>query len=791
MKKYLFGIIALAGILTVSCNKVAEPEAVVREAAPGTHLVTIKASIAPGTRTSYADDKTFSWKAGDVIKVMTASEQSLQLVDFTAQSDGPETTFTGEVEDGFALYSNAFYTAKESYVAFGGEDDNNIYLNFPSFTYINGDSEKYYTVDSANPLENLPLVGFKGEDDDTYVFQTAAGAARFTFENIPEGAEYVAIEGSANYLSGMFAFDNTGVATMEKYRPGSYTYTDSEGKERTAYYSSRYVVYHFDRSADGKATIYMPLPVGEIPAGATVDFLDSGLNNVLYSRTIRSAIPIERNRVTEVAAFSAESNWESIGYGYFFDLPVFVYMSAEDASDDVLYSMPAVEFFQDKSQTGVYRIANPYKPAAETREYTISEDDAKEMDDYLYITVLKDNTVIYDDFYTGYHYTASSRDGQVFAACPGNWGDDNSYNFVAKYQADGTPQEIFLSSLYLYAYGNGYYYWNWPESWHYMWTSILFPGAEEQIDLSFSVSLEGVASNTPAQPTGNVELTLGQNTDIAGVDLVIARNLDEAKEMIAAGKAVRATEGGTVVVNFPADAPSGSYFAYGQIVPGEGYTENCAVFGWSEDEFDYFRADEDRELEIEDIAGKYTASNYYCLNSTGWTANPVTLTLAIEESDDPLSGDIMFTDICPEIATALAARGTVQASPVYAYFDTATGVVTIPAGQTAYTVTAGRMTTAYTVSDFYGKNASLYLREPGVLFNKTNIAFYSGETRSAWTNTETLFNRSSASSAPARSFGSQAQRFIPVAAPTASMPMYLRQSDVEIPFVGTPSKVRR
>ena len=98
MKKFFFFAAALIGLLAVSCNK--EKEAPVAPVTAGKHPVSIKAAIAPGTRTSYENDKTFSWKAGDVIFVMTYSEADgyLRLEEFTAESDGPETIFTGEVE---------------------------------------------------------------------------------------------------------------------------------------------------------------------------------------------------------------------------------------------------------------------------------------------------------------------------------------------------------------------------------------------------------------------------------------------------------------------------------------------------------------------------------------------------------------------------------------------------------------------------------------------------------------------------------------------------------------------
>ena len=71
MKKLFFLAVALTGLLTVSCNK--EKEAPVAIDNAGKHLVSVKATIEPGTRTSYENDKTFSWVEGDVAQFLVLS----------------------------------------------------------------------------------------------------------------------------------------------------------------------------------------------------------------------------------------------------------------------------------------------------------------------------------------------------------------------------------------------------------------------------------------------------------------------------------------------------------------------------------------------------------------------------------------------------------------------------------------------------------------------------------------------------------------------------------------------
>ena len=748
MKKFFFLAAALMGMLAVSCTK--EKEAPVVPATPGKHQISVKATIDPGTRTSYENDKTFSWVAGDVVEflVLSADESTVHYVEFTAQSSGPETTFVGEVEEGETLYGLAFYTSKGSYMTFGGEGDENLYMNFPSFIRIDGDSEVYYTVDSANPLENLPLTGLELEDG-SFLFQTAGGAAKFSFTDVPEGAVYFIIEESTNRLSGQFAMDETGVFTMEGARRGSYEYEDE-----TYYYSSGYVGYVFERQSDGTGTIYVPLPVGEIPAGALIDFYDEGFEHLLYSRPIRSAIPIERNRVTEIASFSATNDWQPMGEGAFYDEFTFYFM------DDSDRHFADIDLFKDANTPGVYRMTNPYPVAAADRSYTIS--DLYELPEYVSFTILKDNYVVYDDIHTGYNDADNIEQGygDWYLGSPSNWfiGDsDNTFNFVAKYQADGTPEMMVLSPLYLFEageYGTQLALADYPSlatgSWKYMPISVYFPGAENQYDLYSSLSLDEIADDTPAHPTAMVTLELGE--DFAGADMIIAADRAAARELLAAGKGTHVTESGTFEVSFPEDAPNGLYYAFAQMVPAEGFTENCALLFDSDDPYEYFRSDEDRQLQLEDIIGTYTSVFDYWVN--GWI-HDATVSMVVDENSDPLSGyPIEFSDFCPEVAKAIAGTsGTVMPQPINATYDTEHGVVTIPADQVAYIIKVPKAASRrLTISgEYVGQDIQLFLRAPGVLELKDWVFLLEGDEPVGALDSEVpiTYTRDDVSSAPA------------------------------------------
>ena len=723
MKKFFFFAVALMGLLAVSCNK--EKEAPVTLDNSGKHLVSVKATIEPGTRTSYENDKTFSWVEGDVVKflVLSADEQHIHFQEFTAQSSGRTTVFEAELEEGETLYGIGFYTPKDSFMSFGqDEEDGNVYMYFPTFIYIDGDNEKYYTVNSANPLENLPLTGIQAEDG-SFVFRTAGGAAKFSFTDVPEGAAYFVIENSGNRLSGRFAMDENGVFTMEGALGGTYEY---EGE--TYSNSFGYLGYHFDRKSDGTGSIYVPLPVGEIPSGATIGFYDEDLKELLYSRPLRADIPIERNKVTEVASFSAANQWEALGYGAYYDIATYYYMNSE------VNNFTAVEVYKDAAMPGVYQISNPYPDGAEDRGYTIPEQ--FELPEYVSFTVLKDNSVVYDDIHTGYNEEENLEDGagDWFLASPFFWGGENSFNFIAKYQEDGTPELMILSPFYLYLHNSGYYYALYSiglgqDDWKQMFVELYFPGADltNQYDLSCSVTFDEIADDNPMQATANVTVQLGTEDATAslvpafqGAVLVVAPDRDTAREMVAAGKGTTVTESGTYEVAFPADAPNGIYYAYALTVPAEGFTENCALLFDSDSGYEYFRSDEDRGLTVDDIVGNYSATGDYVavVDNKGVWAYDAPMTMVIEENPDPLSDyPITFTDIFPEVAAALAGEGAmIMAQPLDGILDTAHGVVTIPAGQVAYRIRSKDGNRVLTLSaNYLDQDIEFFLREPGVL----------------------------------------------------------------------------
>ena len=670
MKKLLYSALALVGIFAVSCNKemnLADETPVVPA---NKHKVTIKASIGDDTRTAYANERTFSWVEKDSIYVMTQNEaeEMLRLEVFYAKSSGATVEFEGEVEDGFEPYAVAFYTAADSYVAFGGEDDGNIYLNMPGSTYIDGDNTKYYTVSSSNPLANLPLLGFQDEDG-TYFFRSAMGVLKFTFTDLDASAKWFELAASdGQMLQGQFAIDfENGVVSRDGAREGTYEYNG-----RTYRYSYSNLFYNFTPASDGTVSIYVPVPLGTLGAGAKVSIMDAD-NNVLFERTTTKDIEIARNKVTELAPVKAKYEWKSLGTGKYLD--TYIWDMAGWTADEYV----DVDIYQDASNPNTYRIVSPYGAAATKFHYTPAGT-VTPASDALTITITPEDYVEYPDHQTGV-YSSTYEEGTMFFHPKNYYG--NGRNIVAKYDANGVPANVLIAPVY-----------EWEEAGY--WTAsnfvfsndviqILFPGVTVPVDLSSFVSYGEVVDDDPAQPVASFSIEFGP--DMASAQVVIAEDEDAARAALAAGTNVTSVDkDGQYEVLFPANAPSGDYKVFALVSPKDGFTAAAADLV-SSTTFKYISSDEDKGYEISDIEGVYESETIWiAYYSGGWQWEKGKHYIVIEESDDDLLGNIMITEVAADTEEGGfdLYPNTDNVAPIYGTFNTRSGEISFEPCQPLY-----------------------------------------------------------------------------------------------------------
>lgn len=681
MKKLLYSTLAIAAVLAASCSQEKSTNDAVSALPFQTHEITLKGAFSPQTRTAYANDKTFSWLDNEAVYVISYDDDYTYANVFRGGEAGTVTDFKGELTDGATV-------AYAMYPAFGRLFINkNIAAFLPSRYYVDETSDDYFTVQSSNPLENLPLVGVLDEND-ILQFYTAAGAAKFTLTGLKAGSKIFRIYSNKESLSGYFALDSEkGYYTNDSALSGTYTvestYTTDSGEERDTTYtlncSNKYVDLVIDTDNNGTLTGYFPLPVGKISAGAQImvyDLDEEGNGTIEYSRVLSRDISIERNKVTEVATLACvPSSWKSAGTASFIDN--YTWQSQNFTEGQKV----SVSLAQDENNKNLFRIENPFKVAATTFNYqpagTVSPDE------YLEFAVIPGNDqVSYDEIYTGIYN--SDIEGEMMFASPGLFNNaDPSRNIVTKYQENGLPAHIQFDPVYFFDKG----YWSWftngEDGGGYLGTklgnniaSLYFPGVTEGPDLALKVLYTGdaIVDEEGAVVTATVDF----GNDITGVQLVIAQSEKSALAAIEAGTNVTSiTSPNTdIKVTFPAGAATGTYYLYAYTSVTDGLTQACRQLIAAEDGISYFNPNDEDKYTLDNIIGYWYTKTAEIYDGDGWETGEFDAT--IEASNDEDSGNVMITEMW----------GFTFDVPMYGTFDTQKGLLQIKGEQIPITTSS-------------------------------------------------------------------------------------------------------
>ena len=685
MKKLLYSTLAIAAVLAASCSQEISKngsEELISQV--GKHEVVYKGLASNVTKTAYADDKTFSWEAGERVLAVTgpksdeSEDQYYHGVYFTGDVAGTVTNFKGDVNDGQEVLLALYPAYGRLFV------NNDIAAYFPPTFFVDLDDDNYYTVKSSNPLSNLPLIGIPDEADEILQFHTAAGAAKFTFKGLTPGKKLIRIYAEEERLSGYFTFDN-GLYTNDSALTGTYsvesTYEkDGETRDTTYTYncSNKYVQYILDTDSEGTATFYAPLPVGKIGAGSTVYIYDYDMEKddatLAYSRVLANDLEIKENAVATVAPLTvAASEWETVGTGKFIDNYLWSMFSFTEGE------YVDVAIMRDKNNKNLYRMENPFAVAKTKFGFTNAGEATA--DEYFEFTALPSNgKVLYEDIQTGLYFESTS-DATLYASPSLFNNADASRNIVVKFQEDGiTPSSIQFDPVY---YWDNAGYWSWftagVNSNGIIGTKngnniaqLLFPGQEGTYDLSLSVTYTGETLIDEKGAAVTATLVLGDN--LTGAQLVVAQDAASAKAAIEAGTCVTTVTGSDsdIEVVFPEDAETGTYYVYAYSSVSEGLTEACRQLLPAETGINYFNPDDPDKYTLDDIIGEWetnTASVY----QSGWKYNQY-FSLTIAASNDEDSGNVMFTQIYfsdtldPYLyGTFDTAKGLVSATPTPTY----------------------------------------------------------------------------------------------------------------------------
>ena len=363
MKKIMFFAAAVLAVLGCSKEKTGV------ENVPVMNAVTIRATAGEITKTTYAEEKTFAWEAGDKISVLGVKGSSMKFFVFETAESGASVDFTGQVEEGYELGDYAVYPETLEPAISGGE----LHITLPS------------ELASASELKNLPLVGLTS-GENAYAFKTATGIVKFTLENLWEDAATVRLTSLNEPLAGEFALAPTA---------GALTFDSAVAGEMT-------LKVGIEPDAAGSASFYVPVPEGSL-AALDVTVLD-GSGKELGTKsstkeivTVRNtvlplkALPMRTWHIETLAGNGGTSSVDGIGTAGLMNIP-----------QDIVLAPDGTYWFSQRNGAGTHGIRSFNKKTKEVKSIVIGSDAS---------------SMIYGSFPWGIAFNPS---GDLIICCKGN-----------------------------------------------------------------------------------------------------------------------------------------------------------------------------------------------------------------------------------------------------------------------------------------------------------------------------------------------------------------------------------
>ena len=360
MRKHLIGTILVLAALA-ACNKEIDTQTPaivdpVEETPAGKVTLTFKATIGEETRTTYANDKTASWAAGDKISVRVTDGTNFETAEFST-TDGE--TFTGQVTNGYTTIVSGVYPANDNHV-FSGGSVQSVYL------------PDTYNLGTANDGGiALPMVGEMKKKDgvDTFTFHHICGALKIEIVDIFNALTFTT---AGETITGGFELDEeTGRIKMPENGTSS-TVTFNYGRLST----NPTVGERKNR------TFYIPVPDGTLTAGATMALKNSS-DKVVFEKTTSGNIAFDSKVIKRLPAIVLQTpdGWGiSVTEGtsssetgkYVFTVPSganFFYTATSKSSFESDYHGSVADFIEQKALTNTIYTSSGYKAMKYTMDY--------------------------------------------------------------------------------------------------------------------------------------------------------------------------------------------------------------------------------------------------------------------------------------------------------------------------------------------------------------------------------------------------------------------------------------
>ena len=482
MKKIIAYSLAIAALISVSCDRMETPT-------PSGKKHQITASIGPDTRTTYnevGNTAEFSWLQYDRIRVLvskaTDESKAINYYGYQADAAGNPSTFTSEGDPDWDTYPRLGWAVYPALTVGGNKDGYTVTL------------PASYSLGSDLTAVGVPMFGLE-VSEEVFNFTTAVGVLKFTLTNVPVTARKVVLK-TSDGVAGKFAL-NADIATTGILLSTA----DAEN-------TNDITVSFPQQTAGSTISLYMPVPVGDISAGATIEIQDGSGNPLKTTAPTVKAIPIARNTVLSLPAIAVE-DWVDLGTGKYMDDHGFYYLgiggrTAEDYADVKIEKSLA-------AGNTMYRITTPYASCPYADSYLPGAAQ------YLYIEVVDaENGIVANHSY-------KYEDGATLMFdCPW-WGYGYFYynNRILKYDGSGNPANIQLAPYYSALYGDDFS--QNPK------IEVVFPGAEPMLAENYGYA----AATSAAYNSGSVTVTMA--APATSVKVKVASSVDAAAEALMDG----------------------------------------------------------------------------------------------------------------------------------------------------------------------------------------------------------------------------------------------------------------
>ena len=230
------------------------------------------------TKTSYTDETRFSWVKDDriLLVVTNASSGAADHYSQWALDSGVTVDFQGTDPSASSSWNATGY-ALYPVLTHGGTASEGLTVTLPSSYEVTGD----------NFMNIIPLVG-KAEEGNAsrYRFRTAVGVLKVTMANLPSTARSLALNTTVP-VCGVFPLDDA--AAQEGFMMSD---ASSAGNSVAVCFPSQ--------SGGSSLTVYLPVPVGTIPAGATFSILNEAGTALFTTAPTTKAITVVRNQLLDI-----------------------------------------------------------------------------------------------------------------------------------------------------------------------------------------------------------------------------------------------------------------------------------------------------------------------------------------------------------------------------------------------------------------------------------------------------------------------------------------------------------